>query len=486
VSTENGISIFSWCNDVRGVRDTYDKIAFSHDFLDAFEVAEFLKVPSELIETIAEDYIQGFYRLNELPKDFFTWPPRERNQYLAAVPGSTVPTLEWFMNEKCEYVNDSIAKESRVCGFAGTSWSPISLVLNDNPSLNEHNTVVQFPLDPHLPKTFSLWKASEDTPLLVYDPEATGAVTSARQLFGNYAFGGRTSDITEAKSSALRVPWADGYEALGLLDANHDDKISGEELSPLALWFDRDRDGISDKGEILTAQAFGISELFYKNAQKVSNTKDIELAKGFTRVIDGKKSFGRSIDWYGESFESEHEATQALGAQYRAARNTKDATTLLDTLPEQLRGNPLTFKPGYAKDHAKDLSGYWLWSTKDASGTKRPGVFALKQQGDKVFGYNIVEAPLDPNEKGLRSSIRIIPAMGEISRSAKGERMISMKLLDLTGKGDAVSTVIVTQTGTSLQGRTKQEMISGKGDAIQSVSTEYEWSAVKFTPKIKR
>lgn len=131
------------------------------------------------------------------------------------------------------------------------------------------------------------------------------------------------------------------------------------------------------------------------------------------------------------------------------------------------------------------MSGYWLWFTKDATGTKHPGVFVLQQKGIRVFGYNVIEAPLSNNERGLKSSLRIIPAVGEISIADKGERALTMTLIDFTDTGTAVSTARISPTGKSLSGETKQEIVSGAGEDAQSVSTEYEWSAVKFAAKQK-
>ena len=91
-------------------------------------------------------------------------------------------------------------------------------------------TVVPFSIDARQPDAFTLWKASEKSPLLVFDPSHTGRVTSAKQLFGTYAFGGRTTKAAYSPSNKARAPWGNGYQALALLDANHDGKISGKEV----------------------------------------------------------------------------------------------------------------------------------------------------------------------------------------------------------------------------------------------------------------
>lgn len=74
-----------------------------------------------------------------------------------------------------------------------------------------------------------------DAAWLVYDPRARGRITSALQLFGSVTFW---------------MFWHDGYEALAALDDNGDGSLRGVELTGLALWHDRDRNGISDPGEV--------------------------------------------------------------------------------------------------------------------------------------------------------------------------------------------------------------------------------------------
>jgi hypothetical protein len=55
--------------------------------------------------------------------------------------------------------------------------------------------------------------------------------------------------------------WKDGYQALAALDDNHDGWIRGPELAGLALWFDRNQNGISDPGEVVPIEETGIEAL---------------------------------------------------------------------------------------------------------------------------------------------------------------------------------------------------------------------------------
>jgi hypothetical protein len=80
--------------------------------------------------------------------------------------------------------------------------------------------------------------------LLVWDPERSGKIVSARQLFGGYTF---------------EIFWSDGYAALAALDDNDDGELRGSELDGLRLWLDRNADGNSDLGEVRDLSEFGIA-----------------------------------------------------------------------------------------------------------------------------------------------------------------------------------------------------------------------------------
>lgn len=74
-----------------------------------------------------------------------------------------------------------------------------------------------------------------DTALLVWDPQRSGHITSGRQLFG---------------TATWWMLWTDAYRALDALDDNRDGTLTGRELDGLALWFDRNQNGVSDPGEV--------------------------------------------------------------------------------------------------------------------------------------------------------------------------------------------------------------------------------------------
>lgn len=85
-----------------------------------------------------------------------------------------------------------------------------------------------------------------DTAILVWDPEREGNITSGKQLFGNMTF---------------FMLFDDGYQALDSLDNNRDGHLAGDELAGLALWHDRNANGVSDEGEVTPIEATSVQSI---------------------------------------------------------------------------------------------------------------------------------------------------------------------------------------------------------------------------------
>jgi len=89
------------------------------------------------------------------------------------------------------------------------------------------------------------WVRAE-TGILVWDPERTGRITSARQLLGSYTW---------------QLFWENGFSALAALDDDGDGWLRGAELEGLSVWRDRNQNGVSEPGEVETVEALGITGL---------------------------------------------------------------------------------------------------------------------------------------------------------------------------------------------------------------------------------
>jgi hypothetical protein len=107
------------------------------------------------------------------------------------------------------------------------------------------------------------------TGFLVWDPEHRGEITSGLQLFGS-------------ASGWLFFP--DGYHVLDALDDDRDQRLTGSELAGIAVWFDRDTDGVSDEGEVLAVEDLGIVALATDATERIGpslgNPCGLELADG--------------------------------------------------------------------------------------------------------------------------------------------------------------------------------------------------------------
>ena len=81
---------------------------------------------------------------------------------------------------------------------------------------------------------------------LVWDPQDTGNITSARQLFGSYTF---------------ELFWKDGYEALSSLDDDGNGALTGNELRGMSVWFDRNGDGKSSREEVIPLKKLSVTSI---------------------------------------------------------------------------------------------------------------------------------------------------------------------------------------------------------------------------------
>jgi hypothetical protein len=117
--------------------------------------------------------------------------------------------------------------------------------------------------------------------ILVWDPDGTGKITSGKQLFGNFTWG---------------ESFKDGYEALAKLDKDKDGDLDGLELAGLGVWVDADSNGVSDAGEVQTADSLGILSISTKaQRDKAGNASS---KAGFTRrTAGGARQTLQSWDW---------------------------------------------------------------------------------------------------------------------------------------------------------------------------------------------
>jgi hypothetical protein len=104
---------------------------------------------------------------------------------------------------------------------------------------------------------------------LVWDPNHRGEISSGRQLFG---------------TASAWLFFEDGYRVLDALDDDRDGEVRGAELDGIAVWFDRDTDGVSDPGEVVPVEELGIVALSTRSTLTIgdspANLCGLELADG--------------------------------------------------------------------------------------------------------------------------------------------------------------------------------------------------------------
>jgi hypothetical protein len=136
--------------------------------------------------------------------------------------------------------------------------TPIIMALDARHPLAElvSQTSVRFDLEGSERRDLWTW-VQPTTGILVWDAAGEGHVTNGHQLLGAVAF---------------HMFWRDGYAALDALDDDRDGALTGAELHGLALWFDRNGNGISDAGEVVPVEQLGIVRLSARTTGRDGNT----------------------------------------------------------------------------------------------------------------------------------------------------------------------------------------------------------------------
>jgi len=155
---------------------------------------------------------------------------------------SKVRTLEKYRKLRVEF-------QEKYNGHIRRMWiTPIIFSLEKSMPLHEllsEDTVVRFDLAGDNVQRNWPWVAP-NTGLLVWDLKDTGSITSGRQLIG---------------SRTWWLFWETGYQVLASLDDDGDGWLTGEELTGLAVWTDRNSNGVSDDGEVVGLQHTEIEAL---------------------------------------------------------------------------------------------------------------------------------------------------------------------------------------------------------------------------------
>jgi len=311
----------------------------------------------------------------------------------------------FYFDEQCNPVDPATIEtlnpncQAELRGEYTFLWygSPISLIWGDAAETGIPTpTLVNFPLALDKIGAFWVWRASAAAPLLVYDPEHKGHITSAAQLFGHWTFGGqRLASLT----SSTAQQWPHGYAALATQDRDANGEISGEELRDLGLWFDENQNGISEAGEVRPLASTGVTHLYLPQNAAYDASRDIEVIRGYRRVVDGKELFGTSVDW------------TARGNAGAAAVMGAGITGGVEPSQYAKEVEPTAFEPSTEarREIERRFGGAWLWKMKSVAGldAKLGGMFLFHTDKDgKNEGFTTTDAPLAGAEPARRMGVR--------------------------------------------------------------------------------
>ncbi len=382
----------------------------------------------------------------------------------------------WFVDKNCNLVSASSVDPSKVCDNLNVTWSrstPISLIWGDHKSGDTTGVAIYGSLELSGEKSWILWKGSEATPLLVFDPERTGKVSSPAQLFGDWTFGGKqTAALSGSAVSPQPQPWKHGYEALATLDSNGNGKIDAEELSSLSLWFDKNQNAVSEEGELVPATELGITAIYFNVDPSVEGglAKDINLQVGYERVKeDGTVIVGASVDWYTPKLASPAEVMQYLGAasMYDEPRYDSEFLKEFDTQGEGVSSHGKASSEG-------SVVGNWHWRIED--GTQESGIFVFiadENDGDLVAGYSLTQRNL-PEGEAANALLSSLFLKGKRAVNSDGVTELTLNSVNIGGL-QLSSTAVLSKDGKSMKGHTVV-----KGNDFGNITTaEYNWTAEK-------
>ena len=150
--------------------------------------------------------------------------------------------------EKDRVEIETLRRQSRELADRPRWITPIAVPLEDSLSADDvldTDAAVEFDVDGSgIPKRWT-W-IRPNAAWLVFDKSRRGQVMSGLQLFGSVTFW---------------LFWQNGYHALRALDDDGDREIDGGELDGLALWHDRNSNGVSERGEVRPVTDWGIVSL---------------------------------------------------------------------------------------------------------------------------------------------------------------------------------------------------------------------------------
>ncbi len=381
-----------------------------------------------------------------------------------------------FGGEK-ECLSMDVVDPSLICGDLDVNWivSPISIIWDSDAEVDQVASIIKFKLDPSRKNSWVIWRASEKTPLIVHDPDHKGVITSGSQLFGDWTFGGKEVRQGNGEKSIKKQPYDHGFEALATLDKNNDGRLDGSELTDLALWFDRNQDGVSQGGEVVSMKTAGVTVLYLTPDRIDKAAGYITASLGYERQDKGKVVKGAAVDWYSASYASKEDAL----ADWQAKKALTRAQSLFSR-----RSNDKESDVNNSQNDS--LGGIWMWAlTEDTEkGSGNMGVLSIFEDGERLFGYSVVETLVRSKvDDSKRSYTMSYPIVGKKDRDKNGKTIYNFAIInaDRITKNRAV----LSDDGRLLLGKS---VVQSEEEAVE---VDYEWRArrvmdVRSSAEIKK
>ena len=191
----------------------------------------------------------------------------------AEAAGYLIPLLDQDKDrEEIATLRERTAKMAKVL----RPVTPVVIPLRSGASAAElvnRSARVSFDADGSGVKKHWTW-ITPDAGWLVHAPRGQ-QVTSALQMFGSVAFW---------------LFWDNGYQAMRALDDDGDGRLRGVELAGLAIWHDRDENGVAEAGEVRPLADWGVVSLScrfqidHTSRETVAFSPDgVTFANGVTR-----------------------------------------------------------------------------------------------------------------------------------------------------------------------------------------------------------
>jgi len=360
---------------------------------------------------------------------------------------------------------NALPPEACLAGFYDWRGSPLSLLWTEGHDIRRSYTFTRFAVEPGSIDRSYKWYGSADAPLLVWDPEHRGIIRHASQLFGHWTFGGqRVAALDATGAGTIGRRWRDGYEALSTLDQNGDGEVSGPELAELGLWFDANRDGVSQPGEVKTLVETGVSRLFY-TPDRTDDRGHIFASRGFERVVEGRPQIGGSVDWFVERADSKMELVSKIVTE----------ASICPAHGQPIEEIPATSDSNHSAAIASgNLSGLWEWRMRDDGafgGLEPKGYLSFSDSEDgQLKGHSYLETPF---KKG--HAVKGAITVKSLSGKRTGKDSYSFRI----DTRNEAKTVLESTVTLRPDGMLEGETVVSQVEAGKPVNFSYAWTAVR-------